>query len=276
MADKVLWTPPERPERKEKKLNRGEMSRTEYTTQKDEIREAIRCAIGGWYMVLALPCFKQDEETLRMILFELSQAYFFKDPDPLLVLDCMLDLESEIRGLSSVRQLEIELQRIAIKTVKDAHDTSELEHHEELLQLLFQQPTPFRYIIIEAFIGFKQAAAHLGAILDNEPIWSRLLSRPWRDARGLADFPLGQTQRAGMGLLQRSSAELGKGSIHTCRACTPSSCTRRSTRSSPRRSWATGPRTCLRASASSGSSTASSARSASTCGCSAAPRTSRT
>ncbi|CAE8646024.1 unnamed protein product, partial [Polarella glacialis] len=92
----------------------------EYQAQKAEIRESMRNAIKGWHMVLAIPCFKAEEETLRNLLFELSQAYFFKDQDPLLVLDCILELEGDIRQNASVWQLEGEIQRIAIKCVRDA------------------------------------------------------------------------------------------------------------------------------------------------------------
>ena len=109
--------------------------------------------LSSWHMVLALPCFKQEDETLRMILFELSQAYLFEDPDPLLAIDCMLDLEAEISNLKSVRQLEQEPHRIAIKSVRHAQDTSEDEHHEGLLRLLFEKPTPLRFYILEGFIG---------------------------------------------------------------------------------------------------------------------------
>lgn len=202
----------ERPERKEEKLPLSKLSKTDYLAQKEEIRDAIRKAIRAWHMVLALPCFKQEEESLRIINFELSQAYFFKDPDPVLVLDCMLDLESDIKAVSTVKQLELELHRIAIKSVRDAQDYSETEHADELLRLLFDTPTPFRFVIIESFFQQRGAATDLGKILSNEPMWSRLLSPVWMRA-SMQEFPLHATQSRGQHLLQLSAQQLGKGTI---------------------------------------------------------------
>ncbi|CAE7403604.1 unnamed protein product [Symbiodinium sp. CCMP2592] len=73
---------------------------------KKEVREAMRNAIGGWHLILDLPCFKMEEETVRNLLFELSQSYFFKDQDPMLVLDCILELENVIADNMRVWQLE--------------------------------------------------------------------------------------------------------------------------------------------------------------------------
>merc|ERR1712045_1087658 len=126
--------------------------------------------------------------------FELSQAYFFKDPDPLLVVDCMLELEGDIKQLQAVPQLQNELQRIAVKSVRDAQDASESEHNQELLRLLFATPTPLRFAIIDQFIAFRQASGDLKSMLANEPIWSRLLSRQWVDFKSISESPLGVTQ----------------------------------------------------------------------------------
>ena len=70
-------------DRKEDKMSVAEMSRSDYQVMKKEIREAMRNAISGWQLILELPCFKMEEETVRNLLFELSQSYFFKDQDPL-------------------------------------------------------------------------------------------------------------------------------------------------------------------------------------------------
>lgn len=112
-----------------------------------------------------------------------------------------------------VPQLEAEIQRIAIKSVRDAQDASETEHDTSLLHLLFDQPTRLRYIIIEAFISFRMACTDLGRILQNEPIWSRLLSKKWLTAGGLNELPLYSTQQAGMRMLKESALQLEKGSI---------------------------------------------------------------
>eukprot|EP00439_Symbiodinium_sp_Y106_P018882 s538_g2.t1 len=110
-------------------MSLSEMSRTEYQVMKKEVREAMRNAIGGWHLILDLPCFKMEEETVRNLLFELSQSYFFKDQDPMLVLDCILELENVIIADNMrVWQLEVEIQRIAIKCVRDAQDASDSRH----------------------------------------------------------------------------------------------------------------------------------------------------
>ncbi|CAK9044288.1 unnamed protein product [Durusdinium trenchii] len=206
--------PVDRPmERKEDKMAVSEMSRSDYQVMKKDIREAMRNAISGWQLILDLPCFKAEEETVRNLLFEMSQSYFFKDQDPLLVLDCILDLEKEAQNMK-VWQLEVEIQRIAIKSVRDAQDASETEHDANLLQLLFDQPTRLRYIIIEAFISFRQAAADLARLLQNEPIWARLLDRKWLNASGLNEFQLYHTQQSGMRMLKDSAAHLDKGTIN--------------------------------------------------------------
>jgi hypothetical protein len=169
-------------------------------------------------MVLELKTFTREEEALRMILFELSQAYFFKDPNPLLVLSCMLDLEKTdifSPSQSNVRQLEVELHRIVVKSVRDAQDTSEAEHAEELLRLLFEEPTPLRFHVIEQFISFRQAAADLRRTLANEPIWTRLLSKTWVGALSSKDeYTLSGILKAGQSLLETSAKQLKNGTIH--------------------------------------------------------------
>jgi hypothetical protein len=45
-----------------------------YVKARTEVREQIRTAIRGWHMVLQVPCFKQEEECLRLIVFDLTQA----------------------------------------------------------------------------------------------------------------------------------------------------------------------------------------------------------
>ena len=92
-------------------------------------------------------------------------------------------------------------------------DTSESEHADELLRLLFVTPTPLRYVIIEAFIGFRQAAADLGKLLTNEPIWSRLLSPLWVKASNISDSQLRHTQKTGEHMLQASVHQLNKDTI---------------------------------------------------------------
>ncbi|CAJ1379394.1 unnamed protein product [Effrenium voratum] len=206
--------PIDRPmERKEDKMAVSEMSRLDYQVMKRDIREAMRNALTGWHLILDLPCFKEEEETVRNLLFELSQSYFFKDQDPLLVLDCILDLEAEVASMR-VWQLELEIQRIAIKSVRDAQDASEADHDANLLALLFETPTKLRYIIIEAFASFRQAAVDLSRLLQNEPIWSRLLSKKWLSAPGINEANLYNTQQTGMRMLKESAAHLDKGTIN--------------------------------------------------------------
>jgi len=204
---------PERSDRKEEKQQAGKMSRGEYQSQKEEIREAMRSAIRGWHMVLGLACFRQEEETVRLILFELSQAYFFKDPDPLLVVDCILELEADIKQCeaSGGKNLATEMMRIAVKSVRDSNEIMEDEY--DLLTLLFDKPTPLRFYIIEQFIGMRMANHGLENILRNEPIWSRLLSREWKEAKEITEYPLGKTQSTGLNDLERSAKELKNGSI---------------------------------------------------------------
>lgn len=184
-----------------------------YNQRKGEIREVCRRAIRAWHMVLKVPCFRHEEETLRTILFELSQAYFIKDPEPIMILDVMLELEQDIQAVASVRNLEIELQRIAIKAMRDAQDTSESLHNESLLHLLFDTPTPLRFTIIEALVSTKEADAGLGRLLQSGPIWSRLLSKTWLEVRGLSKHGLGQRQQQAQQFLQQYAAQLQQGTI---------------------------------------------------------------
>eukprot|EP00438_Fugacium_kawagutii_P013534 Skav227869 [mRNA] locus=scaffold2896:29109:35143:+ [translate_table: standard] len=145
----------------EDKASVNEMSRNEYQMIKRDIREAMRNAMQGWQLILELACFKVEEDTVRNLLFELSQSYFFKDQDPLLVLDCILDLEKDAEQMKIGMPLQDEIRRIATKSVRDAQEASESDIDSNLLQLLFDTPTRqgrLRYFIIENFITLRSAA----------------------------------------------------------------------------------------------------------------------
>ena len=206
--------PVDRPmERKEDKASVTEMTRNEYQVMKKEIREAMKNALGGWQLILELPCFKQEEDTVRNLLFELSQSYFFKDQDPLLVLDCILDLEKEAEQMKLGAPLQEEIRRIATKSIRDAQEASESDIDSNLLQLLFDTPTRLRYYIIENFITLRQAATGLKQLLLNFSIWKLLLSRKWLNAQGISELPLYSTQQTGMKMLTESAKQLDKGTI---------------------------------------------------------------
>lgn len=207
--------PVDRPmERKEDKTSVNEMSRNEYQIMKRDIREAIRNAMGGWQLILELPCFKIEEDTVRNLLFELSQSYFFKDQDPLLVLDCILDLEKEAEQMRIGSALQEEIRRIASKSVRDAQEASESDIDSNLLQLLFDTPTRLRYYVIENFINLRSAAQGLRQLLVNFSIWKLLLSKKWLQAPGIRELPLYNTQQAGMRMLTESAQKLDKGTIN--------------------------------------------------------------
>eukprot|EP00930_Biecheleria_cincta_P035478 TRINITY_DN24399_c0_g1_i1.p1 TRINITY_DN24399_c0_g1~~TRINITY_DN24399_c0_g1_i1.p1 ORF type:complete len:4764 (+),score=1067.82 TRINITY_DN24399_c0_g1_i1:48-14339(+) len=204
----------DRERKQDDKKELGDMSQKEYLETKKEVTLVMREAIRGWNMVLSVPCFAVEDETVRNLLFELSQSYFFKDQQPLLVLDCILDLENEIRQTTVVQPLKIEVTRISIKCTRDAQDESEQEHDEGLLSLLFQSPTQMRYDVIEAFMGFRQASQGLENILKNKPIWAHLLQKQWLEARDIRSYQLGNTQDHGMKQLKDSASQLAKGTIH--------------------------------------------------------------
>eukprot|EP00435_Cladocopium_sp_Y103_P008343 s2426_g2.t1 len=207
--------PVDRPmERKEDKTSVNEMSRNEYQIMKRDIREAMRNAMGGWQLILELPCFKIEEDTVRNLLFELSQSYFFKDQDPLLVLDCILDLEKEAEQMKIGFSVQEEIRRIASKSVRDAQEASESDIDSNLLQLLFETPTRLRYYIIENFITLRSAATGLRQLLVNFSIWKLLLSKKWLQAPGIRELPLYNTQQAGMKMLTESAQKLDKGTIN--------------------------------------------------------------
>ncbi|CAK0875557.1 unnamed protein product [Prorocentrum cordatum] len=115
-------------------------------------------------------------------------------------------------------RLEAELQRITAKAIRDACSASEDEHSEEVLQLLFETPTPLHFHAVDQLMRLLQGTgdaerSDLERIVVNEPVWSRLLAKPWSEARGLRDCPLGATQRAGQQALITSAQQLQKGTI---------------------------------------------------------------
>eukprot|EP00931_Biecheleriopsis_adriatica_P017997 TRINITY_DN1271_c1_g1_i1.p1 TRINITY_DN1271_c1_g1~~TRINITY_DN1271_c1_g1_i1.p1 ORF type:complete len:4782 (+),score=1057.93 TRINITY_DN1271_c1_g1_i1:65-14410(+) len=189
----------------------ADIGQPEYQAIKRENMEAMCKGIQSWHMVLEVPCFKIEEEAVRSFLFEFSQMPFFKEQEPILVLDCILELEGEKFGvkesLDPSSQLMREIVRITIKSVREAQDQSgRAEMDETVLQLLFQKPSMLRYPVIHNLITILRQATGSGRpddlreaerILANAEIWERLLSAQWLRASGIGNSQLGPEQKKG-------------------------------------------------------------------------------
>jgi hypothetical protein len=200
----------------------SQMSSVEYQQHKDEIRGQIQNAIKGWLMVLQIPCFRMEEECLRLIVFELTQASFFKDPEHMLVLDAILELEDDIDKTKAVQHLQDELHRCMVRLIRDCNGDDYYEavpqgpDYIKLLDLLYQKPTPLRFNAIEALINMKQANPAIKTMMQHQEIWRRLLSRDWLNSKTLANgrHHLRNVQLDGQRVLKETASQLGPRQIN--------------------------------------------------------------
>jgi len=196
-------------ERKDEKPADGKLTQAERHARREETRRLL----NAWHLVLSEPCFHQQEDALRDILLDLSQCYVFKDAEPLDVVGCILALETDVQKLASVKSLQDQVVKIAIKASRDAQEASEELFDKQLARLLFQEPTPLRFTIVEAFVGWRRAKDSLDNMLNHVSLWNYLLSGPWLKALESQDHPLAKTQQGGKRALTEHAAQLRNSTI---------------------------------------------------------------
>lgn len=177
-----------------------------------EIKKAIGHAINGWELAVKLTCF--EEFQVKMILFDLSQTYFFREPEPLVLIGCILDLEDRIEAISS-KDLRADVITLAVRAVRGSQETiEELRTSDALMALLFHTPTPLRFELVDALVAQRNASPGLRAMVSNEAIWTMLFSPAWEAAKNLGKYNLGATQKKGRELMESTKASLAGTTTH--------------------------------------------------------------
>ena len=193
----------------------------------DQIRKMIRC----WDQVLQLPCFAPVTKAGQTILLGFSEACFPRDASSLAsripVLRVVLQLEGDGRQIA-VEALSNAVTSGALKIVQQVHDDG--THRSELLDLLFESPSPLRCTLLERLANISVAVpgmrpktvqagvrwGDLDPVLTNETLWTRLLSPVWVQA---CESPARDSESRGrlvrqvMELLETSAERLNNGTI---------------------------------------------------------------